>query len=284
MSIDLNLEPLEATLGAGALIVNDYQITTEPIEGGHRLTVTRGSEVQTMDLLDGAPGEAGPQGPQGIPGEQGPQGERGPVGPQGENGEKGDKGDTGPAGPQGEPGQDAPQESVLYTPQTLTTDQQAQARENIGAADVEAVNELKDDLQYKALPSVELTEEVNIISLPVTSSRRYIISIILPNIYKIGVFRLAYRYVDYTWNNSGDVYSTNTREFNKLIIDVSILDENRAIVKYYFYTNLESNASNFYVCSYIDNCNIDITKLSYIGVSNSIAFPVGTKCMGWEVF
>ena len=53
MSIDLNLEPLEATLGAGALIVNDYRITTEPIEGGHRLTITRGSEVQTMDVLDG---------------------------------------------------------------------------------------------------------------------------------------------------------------------------------------------------------------------------------------
>ena len=124
MSIDLNLEPLEATLGAGALIVNDYRITTEPIEGGHRLTVTRGSEVQTMDLLDGAPGEAGPQG------------EPGPAGPQGIPGEP---------GPQGEPGQDAPQEAVLYTPQTLTTEQQAQARENIGAADVVAVNELKGD-------------------------------------------------------------------------------------------------------------------------------------------
>ncbi len=164
MSIDLNLEPLEATLGAGALIVNDYRITTEPIEGGHRLTVTRGSEVQTMDLLDGAPGEPGPHGPQGEPGEKGEKGEKGdtgatgPIGPQGEpgpqgdpgepgpQGEKGDKGDVGPAGPQGEPGQDAPQESVLYTPQTLTTEQQAQARENIGAADVVAVNELEDDL------------------------------------------------------------------------------------------------------------------------------------------
>ena len=113
MSIDLNLEPLEATIGAGALIVNDYRITTEAIDGGHRITVMRGSDVQTMDLMDGA---------QGAPGE------------------------TGPVGPQGEPGQDAPQESVLYTPQTLTEAQQAQARENIGAADVVAVNELKDDI------------------------------------------------------------------------------------------------------------------------------------------
>ena len=146
MSIDLNLEPLEATLGAGALIVNDYRITTEPIDGGHRLTITRGSEVQTMDVLDGAqgaPGETGPAGPWGEKGDTGPAGPQGEQGPQGE---KGDKGDTGPVGPQGKPGMDAPQDAVLYTPQTLTTEQQAQARENIGAADVVAVNELKGDL------------------------------------------------------------------------------------------------------------------------------------------
>ena len=34
---------LSGQIGAGALIVNDYRITTEPIEGGHRLTITRGS-------------------------------------------------------------------------------------------------------------------------------------------------------------------------------------------------------------------------------------------------
>lgn len=62
------------------------------------------------------------------------------------HGEKGEKGEPGPAGPQGEPGQDAPQESVLYTPQTLTADQQTQARENIGAADAVTVNGLKDDV------------------------------------------------------------------------------------------------------------------------------------------
>ena len=155
MSIDLNLEPLEATLGAGALIVNDYRITTEPIEGGHRLTVTRGSEVQTMDLLDGAPGEAGPQGPQGEQGEKGDKGEPGPAGPQGEPGpqgipgEQGPQGDPGPAGPQGKPGKDAPQESVIYTPQTLTEAQQAQARENISAADAKRVEAVETALAGK---------------------------------------------------------------------------------------------------------------------------------------
>lgn len=137
MSIDLNLEPLEATIGAGALIVNDYRITTEPIDGGHRITVTRGSEVQTMDLLDGAqgaPGETGPAGPQGEKGEKGEPGVIGPIGPRGEQGEK------------GEPGNDAPQDVVRYAAQSLTDVQQAQARENIGAADVVAVNGLKGDL------------------------------------------------------------------------------------------------------------------------------------------
>ena len=53
MSIDLNLEPLEATIGAGALIVNDYALNITQIEHGYRLAVTRGSETQTMDVLDG---------------------------------------------------------------------------------------------------------------------------------------------------------------------------------------------------------------------------------------
>lgn len=52
-------------------------------------------------------------------------------------------------GEKGEPGEDAPQESVLYTSQSLTDEQQAQARENIGAADVVAVNELKHDMAGK---------------------------------------------------------------------------------------------------------------------------------------
>ena len=62
-----------------------------------------------------------------------PQGMKGDTGAQGEKGEK------------GEPGKDAPQEVVLYTAQTLNDAQKAQARENIGAADEETVNQLKDD-------------------------------------------------------------------------------------------------------------------------------------------
>ena len=62
-----------------------------------------------------------------------PQGMKGDTGAQGEKGEKGD------------PGKDAPQEAVLYTAQTLDDAQKAQARENIGAADDETVNQLKDD-------------------------------------------------------------------------------------------------------------------------------------------
>ena len=93
----------------------------------------------------GAPGPQGPQGPQGEKGDPGKDGEPGATGSQGPQGEKGDPGKdgepgaTGPQGPQGEkgdPGKDAPQEVVLYTAQTLDDAQKAQARENIGAADV----------------------------------------------------------------------------------------------------------------------------------------------------
>ena len=103
---------------------------------------------------DGEPGATGPQGPQGEKGDPGKDGEPGVTGPQGPQGEKGDPGKdgepgaTGPQGPQGEkgdPGKDAPQEAVLYTAQTLNDAQKTQARENIGAADEETVNQLKDD-------------------------------------------------------------------------------------------------------------------------------------------
>ena len=86
--------------------------------------------------IDGAVGPTGPQGPEGP---QGPQGDKGDKGDKGDQGDKGDKGDKG------DPGRDAPQEAVLYTAQTLNDAQKTQARENIGAADEETVNQLKDD-------------------------------------------------------------------------------------------------------------------------------------------
>ena len=57
---------------------------------------------------------------------------------------QGMKGDTGEKGEKGDPGRDAPQEVVLYTAQTLDDAQKAQARENIGAADAAAVNQLNE--------------------------------------------------------------------------------------------------------------------------------------------
>ena len=122
----------------------------------------------------GEPGAQGPRGEKGDTGERGPQGETGATGPQGpkgkdgevtfesltdeqiaslrgepgakgEKGEKGDPGAKGEKGEKGDPGRDAPQEAVLYTAQTLNDAQKTQARENIGAADEETVNQLKDD-------------------------------------------------------------------------------------------------------------------------------------------
>ena len=113
----------------------------------------------------GETGATGPQGPKGKdgevtfesltdeqkaslrgePGAKGEKGEKGDPGAKGEKGEKGDPGAQGEKGEKGDPGRDAPQEAVLYTAQTLDDAQKAQARENIGAADEETVNQLKDD-------------------------------------------------------------------------------------------------------------------------------------------
>ena len=113
----------------------------------------------------GETGATGPQGPKGKdgevtfesltdeqkaslrgePGAKGEKGEKGDPGAQGEKGEKGDPGAQGEKGEKGDPGRDAPQEAVLYTAQTLNDAQKAQARENIGAADEETVNQLKSD-------------------------------------------------------------------------------------------------------------------------------------------
>ncbi|MDO5323444.1 MAG: hypothetical protein Q4G06_05445 [Clostridia bacterium] len=75
MSENLNRGGIRAVLGAaslsgalstGSVIVNDYTITMQGIDGGHRLTITRGSDVQTMDLMDGAQGEPGKDAPQDV--------------------------------------------------------------------------------------------------------------------------------------------------------------------------------------------------------------------------
>lgn len=52
----INAAQLSGTISTGSVIVNDYTITMQGIDGGHRLTITRGSEVQTMDVLDGVDG------------------------------------------------------------------------------------------------------------------------------------------------------------------------------------------------------------------------------------
>ena len=110
----------------------------------------------------GDTGAQGPRGEKGDTGERGPQGETGATGPQGPKGKdgevtfesltdeqkaslRGDPGAQGEKGEKGDPGRDAPQEAVLYTAQTLNDAQKTQARENIGAADEETVNQLKDD-------------------------------------------------------------------------------------------------------------------------------------------
>ncbi len=122
----------------------------------------------------GIQGERGPQGPQGIQGERGPaftysdfteiqlEALRGPQGPQGKKGDPFRYEDFTPEqleSLQGPKGEDAPKESVLYTPQTLTGEQQGQARANIGAASDMDVIKLKSDLAD--INTAFLTKETN---------------------------------------------------------------------------------------------------------------------------
>lgn len=81
MSVELNAASLKAVLSAsevvqamlaqGPVILTDWLITTQAIEGGYRVTFRRGSEEQVMDILDGAVGPEGPQGETGATGQRG---------------------------------------------------------------------------------------------------------------------------------------------------------------------------------------------------------------------
>ena len=122
----------------------------------------------------GEPGERGEKGDKGDTGAQGEKGEKGDPGRDGSPGATGATprftvtavtGEAGtaasvtqsgtaenpmveftiPRGEKGEKGDPGSHEVVLYTAQTLSDAQKAQARENIGAADEETVNQLKSD-------------------------------------------------------------------------------------------------------------------------------------------
>ena len=49
----LGAASLSGTLGVGSVVLGDYLLTTEIIDGGYRLTITRGSDAQTLDIMDG---------------------------------------------------------------------------------------------------------------------------------------------------------------------------------------------------------------------------------------
>ena len=49
----LGAASLSGALSTGSVVVNDYAISIATIDGGYRLTITRGSDVQTLDIMDG---------------------------------------------------------------------------------------------------------------------------------------------------------------------------------------------------------------------------------------
>lgn len=133
---------------------------------------------------DGEKGEKGDPGERGEKGDKGDTGAQGEKGEKGEPGRDGSPGATGatprfavtavtgeagtaasvtqsgtaenpmveftiPRGEKGEKGDPGSHEVVLYTAQTLSDAQKAQARENIGAADAATVSSLKDEIEKK---------------------------------------------------------------------------------------------------------------------------------------
>ena len=58
LSANIAAKTLLGSIGAGGVIVNDYVITLTEIPGGLNLTVKRGSEVQSMDVIGGDVDEA----------------------------------------------------------------------------------------------------------------------------------------------------------------------------------------------------------------------------------
>lgn len=49
----LGAASLSGTLGVGNVVLGDYLLTTEIIHGGYSLTIARGDDVQTLDIMDG---------------------------------------------------------------------------------------------------------------------------------------------------------------------------------------------------------------------------------------
>lgn len=117
--------------------------------------------------------------PVNIKGATGATGERGEQGIPGEPGAKGDKGDKGD---KGEPGADAPQDVVRYAVQSLTVEQQTQARVNIGAAEAFGVGDgLKMDGhvlsvkqgEYELIETFTLNEEGTVVRTKEPDGRNY---------------------------------------------------------------------------------------------------------------
>lgn len=47
------MSEIKGTVTAGDVIFNDYAIRVEPIDGGNRMSIVRGSEEQTIDVMTG---------------------------------------------------------------------------------------------------------------------------------------------------------------------------------------------------------------------------------------
>ena len=58
-ALSLGEGSLSGSLGSGRIVLNDYLLSLSEIPGGHRLTLSRGNETQTLDIPDGEKGDPG---------------------------------------------------------------------------------------------------------------------------------------------------------------------------------------------------------------------------------
>lgn len=97
---------LRATIYQAPIVLDDYTISIEPIEGGNRLNITKGSETKSLDIMNGEKGEPGADGRDGIDGRDGRDGVDGRDGLPGLNGQDGKDGVDGKDGTNGRDGID----------------------------------------------------------------------------------------------------------------------------------------------------------------------------------
>lgn len=180
----------------------------------------------------------------------------GVVGPQGPQGPKGDTGPQGPQGPKGEPGKDGSAEgAVLYTKQELTDEQKVQARENIGAAGKNVIDDMTIDGfertgNYESVKDIaEKTEGEYCYSRHVTGMGAMMTSVAIAswNWYRLPVKSGEKYYISSSAGPSVSAYHlTNTNDV-QIVIEPKIEERPANVEQFTYEITIPENGGFLYV-------------------------------------